>query len=426
MCALTCCMFNIKRQFNSSVVLFVGMPRHHPGPDMPNFYSLSPGGVGQITPPLGWWVTHRQEKDSRKHRVVLGLDVACSHHVQSDIVLVLCVLRRPAACSSGLHREVCLWLFLLCCCSFSHTAALCAQHMSNTSEQTCPCITIWLLNPHQSFLEALLSSIQPLCVFQRHFFSSLSLLFLCVFSQHATSSWLTLYFSHSVMFVKTLKSNAMCRISPFSLLLKVKHLRVWPLWCQTWTLCPYSSICWSVSFMWITLYIRCLGIAQTSWWKHKTTAWWSDCLNKHSKWSRIESRATQSSQRLESPKIFLWGISDTFSCFASPPVFLLWTGNEQFYKKHCLITKQSSSLFTMHTKQYLYFLKSTWRFMFSIGIDLFLCNALSGLSVKNFSPYLIKVCVVCCMPQVLSPHGARPPWPPSHRDPPPSYCQPTD
>ncbi|KAI1883608.1 hypothetical protein AGOR_G00233320 [Albula goreensis] len=31
-----------------------GMPRHHPGSDMPNFYPLSPGGVGQITPPLGW------------------------------------------------------------------------------------------------------------------------------------------------------------------------------------------------------------------------------------------------------------------------------------------------------------------------------------------------------------------------------------
>ncbi|KAI5107747.1 lymphoid enhancer-binding factor 1, partial [Silurus meridionalis] len=30
-----------------------GMQRHHPGPDIPNFYSLSPGGVGQITPPLG-------------------------------------------------------------------------------------------------------------------------------------------------------------------------------------------------------------------------------------------------------------------------------------------------------------------------------------------------------------------------------------
>ncbi|KAI1887496.1 hypothetical protein AGOR_G00190920 [Albula goreensis] len=31
-----------------------GMHRHHPGPDIPNFYPLSPGGVGQITPPLGW------------------------------------------------------------------------------------------------------------------------------------------------------------------------------------------------------------------------------------------------------------------------------------------------------------------------------------------------------------------------------------
>ncbi|XP_072563762.1 lymphoid enhancer-binding factor 1 isoform X1 [Paramormyrops kingsleyae] len=35
-----------------------GMPRHHPGPDIPNFYPLSPGGVGQITPPLGWFSHH--------------------------------------------------------------------------------------------------------------------------------------------------------------------------------------------------------------------------------------------------------------------------------------------------------------------------------------------------------------------------------
>ncbi|KAK3573242.1 hypothetical protein QTP86_015782 [Hemibagrus guttatus] len=35
-----------------------GMPRHHHGPDIPNFYSLSPGGVGQITPPLGWFPHH--------------------------------------------------------------------------------------------------------------------------------------------------------------------------------------------------------------------------------------------------------------------------------------------------------------------------------------------------------------------------------
>ncbi|KAF5898766.1 lymphoid enhancer-binding factor 1 isoform X1, partial [Clarias magur] len=35
-----------------------GMPRHHPGPDIPNFYSLSPGAVGQMTPPLGWFPHH--------------------------------------------------------------------------------------------------------------------------------------------------------------------------------------------------------------------------------------------------------------------------------------------------------------------------------------------------------------------------------
>uniref|UniRef100_A0A3P8VSD4 Lymphoid enhancer-binding factor 1 n=1 Tax=Cynoglossus semilaevis TaxID=244447 RepID=A0A3P8VSD4_CYNSE len=35
-----------------------GMHRHHPGPDMTNFYSLSPGGMGQITPPLGWFSHH--------------------------------------------------------------------------------------------------------------------------------------------------------------------------------------------------------------------------------------------------------------------------------------------------------------------------------------------------------------------------------
>ncbi|RXN09123.1 lymphoid enhancer-binding factor 1-like isoform X2 [Labeo rohita] len=35
-----------------------GMPRHHPGPDIPNFYPLSPGGVGQMTPPLGWFSHH--------------------------------------------------------------------------------------------------------------------------------------------------------------------------------------------------------------------------------------------------------------------------------------------------------------------------------------------------------------------------------
>uniref|UniRef100_A0A8C0ZSA3 CTNNB1 binding N-teminal domain-containing protein n=1 Tax=Castor canadensis TaxID=51338 RepID=A0A8C0ZSA3_CASCN len=31
-----------------------GMTRHPPAPDLPSFYPLSPGAVGQITPPLGW------------------------------------------------------------------------------------------------------------------------------------------------------------------------------------------------------------------------------------------------------------------------------------------------------------------------------------------------------------------------------------
>ncbi|XP_053108473.1 lymphoid enhancer-binding factor 1 isoform X3 [Hemicordylus capensis] len=35
-----------------------GMSRHPPGPDIPTFYPLSPGGVGQITPPLGWFSHH--------------------------------------------------------------------------------------------------------------------------------------------------------------------------------------------------------------------------------------------------------------------------------------------------------------------------------------------------------------------------------
>ncbi|KAM5194782.1 lymphoid enhancer-binding factor 1 isoform 1-T1 [Mantella aurantiaca] len=35
-----------------------GMHRHHQAPDLPTFYPLSPGGVGQMTPPLGWYSHH--------------------------------------------------------------------------------------------------------------------------------------------------------------------------------------------------------------------------------------------------------------------------------------------------------------------------------------------------------------------------------
>ena len=56
--------FNISNSCLPFVCFFrLGMPRQHPGQDMPNFYSLSPGGVGQITPPLGWWVTDRQNRE---------------------------------------------------------------------------------------------------------------------------------------------------------------------------------------------------------------------------------------------------------------------------------------------------------------------------------------------------------------------------
>uniref|UniRef100_A0A452SSL7 HMG box domain-containing protein n=1 Tax=Ursus americanus TaxID=9643 RepID=A0A452SSL7_URSAM len=34
------------------------MSRHPPAPEIPTFYPLSPGGVGQITPPLGWFSHH--------------------------------------------------------------------------------------------------------------------------------------------------------------------------------------------------------------------------------------------------------------------------------------------------------------------------------------------------------------------------------
>ncbi|ERE89454.1 lymphoid enhancer-binding factor 1-like protein [Cricetulus griseus] len=34
------------------------MSRHPPAPEIPTFYPLSPGAVGQITPPLGWFSHH--------------------------------------------------------------------------------------------------------------------------------------------------------------------------------------------------------------------------------------------------------------------------------------------------------------------------------------------------------------------------------
>lgn len=107
------------------------------------------------------------------------------------------------------------------CCGFSHTAPLCAQHMSNTSPHACPCITIWLLNPHQRFLEALLSLGVTLCLRITFFFSVFYTAFLSSFSwlhpchwhsctfppvlniSYPLSSSSSISFSVSVMFVKT-------------------------------------------------------------------------------------------------------------------------------------------------------------------------------------------------------------------------------
>lgn len=46
----------ISESKNPTSLLFfsTGMSRHPPAPEIPTFYPLSPGGVGQITPPLGW------------------------------------------------------------------------------------------------------------------------------------------------------------------------------------------------------------------------------------------------------------------------------------------------------------------------------------------------------------------------------------
>lgn len=153
------------------------MQRQHPGPDMPNFYSLSPGGVGQITPPLGWWVTDKQKQ--KKHAQLI--------HVNDEQILS-CLFTSVAQrlCASSVHWMKEWWpptqgrsaAGCSCCntAAWSHTTALCAQHMSNTSQHTCPCITIWLLNPHQSLLQALRSLSLTLCLWSTLFVSFTSYL----------------------------------------------------------------------------------------------------------------------------------------------------------------------------------------------------------------------------------------------------------
>ncbi|XP_057187180.1 lymphoid enhancer-binding factor 1 isoform X2 [Triplophysa rosa] len=61
-----------------------GMPRHHPGPDIPNFYPLSPGGVGQMTPPLGWFSHHMVPGPPGPHATGIPHPAIVNPHVKQE------------------------------------------------------------------------------------------------------------------------------------------------------------------------------------------------------------------------------------------------------------------------------------------------------------------------------------------------------
>ncbi|KAJ4944365.1 hypothetical protein JOQ06_012909 [Pogonophryne albipinna] len=59
-----------------------GMQRHHQ--DMSNFYSLSPGGVGQITPPLGWFSHHMVPGPQGPHATGIPHPAIVNHQVKHE------------------------------------------------------------------------------------------------------------------------------------------------------------------------------------------------------------------------------------------------------------------------------------------------------------------------------------------------------
>ncbi|XP_019899513.1 lymphoid enhancer-binding factor 1 isoform X2 [Esox lucius] len=85
-------------QYHSSC-LSTGLQRHHPGPDMPNFYSLSPGGVGQITPPLGWFSHHMVPGPPGPHATGIPhpaiVNPQVKHEPQHDNDLMHIFARKP-------------------------------------------------------------------------------------------------------------------------------------------------------------------------------------------------------------------------------------------------------------------------------------------------------------------------------------------
>ncbi|KAJ8262245.1 hypothetical protein GJAV_G00164240 [Gymnothorax javanicus] len=61
-----------------------GMQRHHPGPDVPSFYSLPPGGVGQVTPPLGWFSPHMVPGPPGPHATGIPHPAIVNPHVKHE------------------------------------------------------------------------------------------------------------------------------------------------------------------------------------------------------------------------------------------------------------------------------------------------------------------------------------------------------
>nr|XP_033942988.1 lymphoid enhancer-binding factor 1 isoform X7 [Pseudochaenichthys georgianus] len=92
------------QDMNKQVCL--GMQRHHQ--DMSNFYSLSPGGVGQITPPLGWKPQHEQRKEQEPKRPHIKKPLNAFMLYMKEMranVVAECTLKESAAINQILGRR---------------------------------------------------------------------------------------------------------------------------------------------------------------------------------------------------------------------------------------------------------------------------------------------------------------------------------
>nr|XP_025038464.1 lymphoid enhancer-binding factor 1 isoform X4 [Pelodiscus sinensis] len=85
-----------------------GMSRHPQAPDIPTFYPLSPGGVGQITPPLGWKPQHEQRKEQEPKRPHIKKPLNAFMLYMKEMranVVAECTLKESAAINQILGRR---------------------------------------------------------------------------------------------------------------------------------------------------------------------------------------------------------------------------------------------------------------------------------------------------------------------------------